>query len=185
MGTFEMAKYGVLIGSLREHSFSAGVAHGLVKGLPADAEVTYLEIGNLPFYNQDFDADSPASFTEFRAQVAAQDAFIMVTPEYNRWLPAVLKNALDIASRPWGESVWDGKAVLPVSQSISGIGGALANHTLRQTIEFLNMKIMTQPEMYIGNTASLSDDEGNITNEDTKKFLAGVASQFDTFVKNN
>lgn len=180
-----MAKYGILIGSLREHSFTAGVAHSLVKGLPADAEVTYLEIGNLPFYNQDFDADSPASFKEFRAQVAAQDAFIIVTPEYNRSVPAVLKNALDIASRPWGESVWAGKPVLPASQSISGMGGMLANHTLRQTLEFLDMKIMTQPELYIGNTPNLSDEEGNITNEDTNKFLADVVNQFDTFVKNN
>ncbi|QIL50479.1 NAD(P)H-dependent oxidoreductase [Weissella coleopterorum] len=180
-----MTKYGVLIGSLRENSFTAGVAHSLVKGLPADAEVTYLEIANLPFYNQDFDADSPASYKAFRELVAAQDAFIIATPEYNRSIPAVLKNALDIASRPWGESVWDGKPVLPASQSTSGMGGMLANHTLRQTLEFLNMKIMTQPELYIGNTPNLSDDQGNITNEDTNKFLAGVVKQFDAFVKNH
>lgn len=178
-----MTKYGVLVGSLRKGSYSAGVAEALVKGLPEDAEVTQLHIDNLPLYNQDYDADSPAVYTEFRELVAQQDAFIIATPEYNRSIPGALKNALDIASRPYGESVWDGKPVLPASQSTGGIGGIVANHTLRQTLQFLNMPMMTQPELYIGGTPSLSDENGHITNEDTLNFLAATAGQFDRFVK--
>ncbi|MFL1695881.1 NADPH-dependent FMN reductase [Weissella kandleri] len=179
-----MTKYGILVGSLRKGSYSAGVAEALVKGLPADAEVTQLRIDNLPLYNQDYDdADTPVVYTEFRQLVAQQDAFIIVTPEHNRSIPAALKNALDIASRPYGENVWDGKPVLPASQSIGGIGGIMANHTLRQSLEFLNMTMMTQPELYIGGTPALSDENGHITNKATLNFLATTAGQFDQFVK--
>lgn len=127
-----MTKYGVVVGSIRENSYSKGVADALVAGLPADAEVTYLNIADLPLYNQDFDAASPEVYTRFRNDVLAQDAFIFVTPEHNRSIPAALKNALDVASRPWGQNVWQGKPALVASQSISGIAGVLAHHVLRQ-----------------------------------------------------
>ncbi|MHD0290451.1 NADPH-dependent FMN reductase [Weissella tructae] len=180
-----MTKYGVLVGSLRKGSFSEGVARALVAGLPADAEVTFLPIRDLPLYDQDYDMDSPKSYVEFRETVAAQDAFIIATPEHNRNVPAALKNALDIASRPWGENVWAGKPVLPASQSIAGLGGALANHSLKQTLGFLDMNIMQQPELYIGNTPELANENGDITNEGTASFLAGVAADFDAFVQKN
>jgi len=180
-----MTKYGVIIGSLRKGSFTEGVANAIVAGLPADAEVTFLPIRDLPLYDQDTDMDSPEIYKEFRALVAAQDAFIIATPEHNRNISAALKNALDIASRPWGENVWAGKPVLPASQSIAGIGGALANHSLKTTLGFLDMNIMQQPELYIGNTPELSNENGEITNEGTKEFLAGVAVMFDEFVQKN
>lgn len=180
-----MTKYGVIVGSLRKGSYTEGVAKALVAGLPSDAEVTYLSIRDLPLYDQDTDMDAPAAYTEFRELVAAQDAFIIATPEHNRNISAALKNALDIASRPWGQNVWAGKPVLPASQSIAGIGGALANHSLKATLGFLDMNIMQQPELYIGNTPELADENGVIFNEGTVEFLASVGANFDTFVQKN
>lgn len=176
-----MTKYGVIVGSTRKNSYSLGVAEAIVAGLPADAEVTYLEIANLPLYNQDLDADSPKEYTAFRELVAAQDAFIMVTPEHNRSVPAALKNALDIASRPWGQNVWAGKPVLLASTSVSGIAGVAAHHVLRNTVDFLDMAVMHQPELYIGNMMSLANEDGKITNEDTQNFLADAAAKFAGF----
>lgn len=180
-GLFDMTKYGVIVGSIRKNSYSKGVAEAIVAGLPDDAEVTYLNIAKLPLYNQDYDADSPVEYTEFRQAVAAQDAFIFVTPEHNRSIPAALKNALDVASRPWGQSVWGGKPALVASQSISGIAGVLAHHVLRQSLVFLDMPTMQQPELYIGNTDKLADENGHITNEGTQSFLAGAGKQFREF----
>lgn len=176
-----LTKYGVIVGSIRKNSYSKGVAEAIVAGLPDDAEVTYLNIAKLPLYNQDYDADSPVEYTEFRQAVAAQDAFIFVTPEHNRSIPAALKNALDVASRPWGQSVWGGKPALVASQSISGISGVLAHHVLRQSLVFLDMPTMQQPELYIGNTDKLADENGHITNEGTQSFLAGAGKQFSEF----
>ena len=180
-GLFDMTKYGVIVGSIRKNSYSKGVAEAIVAGLPDDAEVTYLNIAKLPLYNQDYDADSTVEYTEFRQAVAAQDAFIFVTPEHNRSIPAALKNALDVASRPWGQSVWGGKPALVASQSISGISGVLAHHVLRQSLVFLDMPTMQQPELYIGNTDKLADENGHITNEGTQSFLAGAGKQFSEF----
>lgn len=180
-GLFDMTKYGVIVGSIRKNSYSKGVAEAIVAGLPDDAEVTYLNIAKLPLYNQDYDADSPVEYTEFRQAVAAQDAFIFVTPEHNRSIPAALKNALDVASRPWGQSVWGGKPALVASQSISGISGVLANHVLRQSLVFLDMPTMQQPELYIGNIDKLADENGHITNEGTQSFLASAGKQFSEF----
>ncbi|MFT9470095.1 NADPH-dependent FMN reductase [Leuconostoc pseudomesenteroides] len=178
-----MTKFGIIVGSIRKNSYSKGVADALVAGLPADAEITYLNISELPLYNQDLDENSPESYVKFREAVASQDAFIFVTPEHNRSIPAALKNALDIASRPWGQNVWGGKPALVASQSIGGTAGVLAHHVLRQSLVFLNMPTMQQPELYIANTANLADEDGQITNEDTKKFLADSAKQFVTFAE--
>ncbi|KAA8378697.1 NADPH-dependent FMN reductase [Leuconostoc mesenteroides] len=178
-----MTKYGVVVGSIRENSFSKGVADALVAGLPEDAEVNYLNISNLPLYNQDFDADSPEEYTKFRAAVAEQDAFIFVTPEHNRSISAALKNALDVASRPWGENAWASKPALVASQSVSGISGVLAHHVLRQSLVFLDMPTLQQPELYIGNVQNLADENGHITNTDTQNFLANAAKQFVTFAQ--
>ncbi|MGO4960146.1 NADPH-dependent FMN reductase [Jeotgalibaca porci] len=178
-----MTKYGVVVGSTRKNSFSRTLANGIVAGLPADAEVTYLEIADLPLYNQDYDADSPEVYTKFREQVAAQDAIIFTTPEHNRSISAALKNALDVASRPWGENVWAGKPALVASQSISGISGVLANHVLRQSLTFLDMPTMQQPEVYVGNSGELLGEEGEVANADTAAFLKEVGQTFDAFTK--
>ena len=176
-----MTKYGVIVGSTRKNSYSEAVAKAIVKGLPADVEVTYLNIKDLPLYNQDYDEDSPEAYTTFRNEVAAQDAFIFVTPEHNRSITAALKNALDVASRPWGQSVWGGKPALVASQSVSGVSGVLANHILRQSLVFLDMPTMQQPEVYIGHSDKLFDENLEPTNEGTKDFLAGVGKKFSEF----
>lgn len=178
-----MSKYGIVVGSIRKNSYSKGVADALVAGLPKDSEVTYLNLSDLPLYNQDLDENSPEAYTTFRAQVAAQDAFIFVTPEHNRSIPAALKNALDVASRPWGQNVWAGKPALVASQSIGATAGVLAHHVLRQSLVFLDMPTLQQPELYIGNTSTLADENGQITNDDTKAFLASAAQQFVTFAE--
>jgi len=178
-----MIKYGVIVGSTRKNSYSEVVAKAIVKkGLPENAEVKFITIGDLPLYNQDLDANSPKEYTRFREEVASQDAIIFVTPEHNRSIPAALKNALDIASRPWGENVWDGKPALVASQSISGISGVLANHVLRQSLTFLNMPTMQQPEVYIANSNNLFDENLQPTNKGTEEFLEGVGKQFSHFV---
>lgn len=177
-----MTKFGVIVGSIRKNSYSKGVAEAIVKGLPDNSEVTYLSISDLPLYNQDYDSESIAIYDDFRAQVREQDAFIFVTPEHNRSIPAALKNALDVASRPWGQNSWAGKPALVASQSLSGIAGVLANHILRQSLVFLDMPTLQQPELYIGNIQSLTDDEtGEVNNEDTKVFLANAGKQFADF----
>ncbi len=176
-----MKKYGVIVGSTRKNSYSEGVAKAIVKGLPENSLVTFIEIGNLPLYNQDLDANSPIEYTDFRQKVSEQDAFIFVTPEHNRSISAALKNALDIASRPWGESVWGGKPALVASQSVAGLSGVLANHVLRQTLVMLDMPTMQQPEVYIGNSAELFDDNLDLKNEGTAEFLKNAGHAFSEF----
>ncbi|GAK31207.1 NADPH-dependent FMN reductase [Weissella oryzae SG25] len=177
-----MTKYGVIVGSLRKNSYSLGVAEAFIAGLPADATVQFINIADLPLYNQDYDADSPASYTTFRQTVAEQDAIIFASPEHNRSVPAALKNAIDIASRPWGENVWSQKPAVVLTQSTSALGGAISNHVLRNSLDFLDMNLMHQPELYIGNSSKLADEAGKITNSDTQAFLKAAGEKFGDFV---
>lgn len=164
-------KIGIINGSIREDSFSGGVAKAIVDLFPADYEVTHIEIDNLPLYSQDSDADSPEAYTRFRELVGAQDAFVFVTPEHNRSIPAALKNALDIASRPYGENQLDGKPALIASNSPGAISGFGANHHLRQISAFLNLDVVAQPEVYLAEVHTLIDTDGNYLAEGTKEFL--------------
>src|SRR5690348_6800740 len=142
----------VFVGSLRRESFSRKMAQVLTGLAPASLKLEIVEIGQLPLYNQDYDDDGtlPAEYAPFRSRVKAADAVLFVTPEYNRSVPAVLKNAIDVGSRPYGQSVWDGKPGAVVSVSPGAIGAFGANHHLRQSLVFLNMPTMQQPEAYIG-----------------------------------
>ena len=177
-----MTKVGVVVGSIREGSFSGRVAKALVGLLPADYEVTYLEIDQLPLYNQDSDGASPAEYGAFREKVGAQDAYIFVTPEHNRSIPAALKNALDVASRPYGENKWDGKVALIARQSPGAISGFGANHHLRQILTFLNVVTVQQPELYIAETPMLFDENGEFLKEGTEEFLQSAIDQFGSLV---
>lgn len=177
-----MTKVGVVVGSIREGSFSGRVAKALVGLLPSDYEVTYLEIDQLPLYNQDSDGDSPAEYVEFREKVGAQDAYIFVTPEHNRSIPAALKNALDVASRPYGENKWGGKPALIASQSPGAISGFGANHHLRQMLTFLNVFTVQQPEVYIAETPMLFGDNGEFLQDGTQEFLQSAVDQFTSLV---
>lgn len=172
----------VFVGSLRKDSFNRRVAHVLIELAPAELKLEILGIGHLPLYNQDSDANPPFEYTEFRQRIRAADALLFVTPEYNRSVPGVLKNALDVGSRPYGESAWDGKPGAVVSASIGAIGGFGANHHLRQSLAYLNVPTMAQPEAYIGTADKLFDAQGRLTNEDTRKFLGKFMQAYAAWV---
>ncbi|MDR3435061.1 NAD(P)H-dependent oxidoreductase [Telmatospirillum sp.] len=176
----------VLVGSLRKESFNRKMAKVLASLAPTSLKLEIIEIGQLPFYNEDLDAGTPpASWNVFRQQVKAADAVLFVTPEYNRSVPAVLKNALDVGSRPYGQSVWNNKPGAVVSVSPGAIGGFGANHHLRQSLVFLNIPTLQQPEAYIGGVAALLDDAGNLINDHTRTFLTTFMQTFATWIETN
>jgi chromate reductase len=178
-------KVAVIVGSLRKDSWSRKVAHALVAVAPPGLEYSFVEIADLPFFNQDLEAAPPGQWVRFRDQVRHADAVLWVTPEYNRSVPAVLKNALDVGSRPYGQSVFNGKPAAVVSVSMGAIGGFGANHHLRQSLAFLNMPTLQQPEAYIGMAHTLFDDQGRLTNEATQKFLAQFGAAFHAWISAN
>lgn len=173
----------VLVGSLRKGSYNKLIAKAIAELAPPELKFESLEIGDLPLYNQDLDqGEPPASWQRLRQQIKAADAVLFVTPEYNRSVPGVLKNALDVGSRPYGKNNFDGKPAAVVSVSPGAIGGFGANHHLRQSLVFLNTPILQQPEVYIGGAAGLFDEAGALKNEDTKKFLRTFAGAFAAWV---
>ena len=175
----------VLVGSLRKESFSRKVAKALVALAPPALKLEILEIGQLPLYNQDDDANPPAASAAFKQRVGQADAVIFVTPEYNRSVPGVLKNAIDIASRPYGHSAWSGKPGGVISVSPGALGAFGANHALRQSLVFLNVPAMAQPEAYISHAATLFDDKGTLTSESTREFLQKYLAAFAQWVERN
>ena len=175
----------VLVGSLRKDAFSRKTANVLIDLAPKSLNLEIVEIGQLPLYNQDDEESPPAAWTAFRERVRAADAVLFVTPEYNRSVPAALKNALDVASRPYGQSAWDGKPGAVVSVSPGAIGGFGANHHLRQSLVFLNVPTMQQPEAYIGGAASLFDADGKLTNQGTSEFLSKFMQSFAAWIEAN
>ena len=175
----------VLVGSLRKDSFTRKVAKALIDLAPPSLKLEIVEIRDLPLYDQDLDTSPPQQWTAFRARIARADAALFVTPEYNRSVPGVLKNAIDVGSRPYGKSAWNAKPAAVVSVSPGAIGGFGANHHLRQSLVFLNMPALQQPEAYIGNCAPLFDEHGKLTNEDTRKFLRSVLDAFVTWIARN
>ena len=179
--TVRMTKIGILVGSLRKESLSRKLAASVKQFFPEGYQAEFIEIGKLPLYNQDLDDEKnvPEEYTVFRNKIKEMDGILFVTPEYNRSIPAVLKNALDVASRPYGDSAWNGKPAAIISQSPGGLGGFGANHHLRQVLTCLNMPIVQQPEVYLGNIQNVMDDHGNLKNEGTAKFLQSL---IDTFV---
>jgi chromate reductase len=175
----------VFVGSLRKESFNRKIAHALIELAPASLELEIVEIGQLPFYNQDDDASPPETWTAFRQRVQAADAVLFVTPEYNRSVPGVLKNALDVASRPYGHSAWNGKPGAVVSVSPGALGAFGANHHLRQSLVFLNVPTLQQPEAYIGGVANLLDAEGKLINEGTRELLRKLLQDFAAWIEAN
>lgn len=176
-------KLGVIVGSLRRESFSRKIAENIVRMLPPGIASEFLNI-DLPMYNQDLEDDGtpPQSWIDFRKSIKSCNAYLFVTPEYNRSIPPVIKNALDIASRPAGQNAWGGKKGAVISVSPGAIGGFGANHALRQVTVFLNIVMLQQPEMYIGGVAKLFDENG-ILNEDTVAFLHDFTDRFVMFLK--
>jgi len=175
----------VFVGSLRREAYSRRTALALAALAPPSLKLSIVEIGHIPFYNQDHEPDPPAAWTDLRDRVRAAGAVLFVTPEYNRSVPAALKNALDVASRPYGHSAWDGKPAGVVSVSPGAIGGFGANHHLRQSLVFLNMPAMPQPEAYIGGAAELFDAEGAVVKEPTRQLLEKFLEAFAAWVAAN
>jgi len=175
----------LLVGSLRKESFSRKLANALIRIAPETLKCEIVEIGDLPLYNQDDDANPPAASAAFKARVKKAQAVLFVTPEYNRGVPGVLKNAIDIASRPYGQSAWDGKPGAVVSQSPGVIGGFGANHALRQSLVFLNVPCMQQPEAYVGATAKMFDAQGNVVEQGMRDFLHKFMQAFASWVQRN
>jgi chromate reductase, NAD(P)H dehydrogenase (quinone) len=171
-------KVAVLVGSLRKESFTRKVAKAMIELAPDTLDCTIVEIGNLPLYNEDSEANAPAAWVEFRKAVAPCDAVLFATPEYNRSIPGGLKNAIDVGSRPYGKSVYDGKAGAVVSVSPGVIGGFGANHAIRNCFVFLNVLMLQQPEAYIGGAKDLFDQAGKLKVEATKTFLSKYMAAF-------
>jgi len=169
----------VIVGSLRRESFTRKVAKAVAALAPASLALEIVEIGQLPLYNQDDDGPSPPeAWVTFRKRIRSADAVLFATPEYNRSVPAVLKNAVDIGSRPYGHSAWQGKPGAVISVSPGALGGFGANHHLRQSLVFLDVPVMQQPEAYLGGVAGVLDAQGSVTNEATREFLRKFAEAF-------
>ena len=174
----------VFVGSLRKESFNRKMAKAIAAIAPATLKLEIVEIGHLPMFNQDFEASPAPEVITFKDRVARADAVLFVTPEYNRGLPGVLKNAIDVASRPYRKSAWNGKPGAVVSVSPGAIGAFGANHQLRQSLVFLNVPALPH-EAYIGNAAKLFDDKGALINDDTREFLNKFLQLFDKWIERN
>jgi chromate reductase len=175
----------VIVGSLRKDSINRKVANALAELAPATLKLSIIELGHLPIYNQDGDENPPAEWVAFRQRIMAADAVLFVTPEHNRSVPAALKNAIDIGSRPYGKNAWSGKPGAVVSASPGAIGGFGANHHLRQSLVFLNVPAMAQPEAYLGGADKLFDAHGKLANDGTRKFLQDFLQAFGAWITAN
>lgn len=179
-----MKKIAVIVGSLRKASWNRKLAHVLMNLAPKSLQMEIVEIGDLPLYNQDLDDQGmpPKEWTAFRERLNEFDGVLFVTPEYNRSVPAPLKNAIDVGSRPYGKSVWTGKPGAVISSSPGAISGFGANQHLRQSFVFLDIPCMQSPEAYIGSVDKIFDAEGNITKEETKAFLSKFIESYAKWV---
>ena len=176
-------KIAIIVGSLREGSINRKVARSIcgIRGDNLDCHM--VEIGDLPLYNQDLDGNPPEQWTRFRKEVAEADGVLFVSPEYNRGIPGVLKNAIDVGSRPYGESVFDKKPAAIVTASPGSIGGFGSNHQIRQACVFLNMPVMQQPEAYLGHVTDDSFDEsGCLKDGPLKGLVTKLAHAFHDWV---
>lgn len=176
----------VIVGSVRKASFSRRLAQALISVAPPSLALEFVGIGDLPIYNQDVEEDgAPAPWTAFREAVAAKDAVLFVTPEYNRSVPALLKNAIDVGSRPYGQSCFAGKPAAVVSNSPGALGGFGANHHLRQSLVFLDMPCMQQPEAYVAQVMKVANEAGEPADDNARKFLTDIMAGFATWIESH
>jgi chromate reductase len=177
-------KIAIIVGSLRKDSLNRKVARSICALRGDNLDCSMIEIGDLPLYDQDLDSNPPEQWTRFREQVAAADGVLFCSPEYNRGIPGVLKNAIDVGSRPYGQSVFDKKPAAIVTASPGSIGGFGANHQIRQAAVFLNMPVMMQPEAYLGHvTDEAFADDGCLKEGPLKELLTGLAHAFSGWVE--
>ena len=177
-------KIAIIVGSLREGSINRKVARSICSIQGDNLDCTMVEIGNLPLYNQDLDPDfPPAEWVAFRDRVRVADGILFSTPEYNRSMPGVLKNAIDVGSRPYGKSVWSKKPGAVISVTPGGLGAFGANHHLRQSCVFLDIPMMQQPEAYLSNAADLFDEAGAVRDEKVARFLRNFIKVYADWVE--
>ena len=177
-------KVAIISGSIRKDAFSKQLAEAVQPLFPEGYETEIAEIGNLPLYSQDYDSETqPEAYTRFRDAIRGIDAVLFVTPEHNRSFPAALKNALDIGSRPYGQSVWNGKPAAVISNSPGLLAGFGANHHLRQVLTFLNMPTLQQPEAYFSKIHELLDGNGVFKTENTRAFAQTIVDAFVTLIE--
>lgn len=172
----------VVVGSLRKESFNRQLANAIVKLAPKDFSFKQLEIGDLPLYNQDDDANQAPSVQRLKSEIAAAQGLLFVTPEYNRSMPGVLKNAIDHASRPYGKNAWAGKPAGVLGVSVGAIGTAIAQQHLRNVLAYLDVPAMGQPETFLQAKEGLFDDAGNI-GSGSRDFLQGWMDKYVAWVK--
>jgi chromate reductase len=173
----------VVVGSLRAGSFTRKVAQAMAELAPASLKLEIVDWSQVQSFNQDTERDPPAPNKAFKERIRQAQAVLFATPEYNRSVPGGLKNAIDVASRPYGDSAWSGKPAAVVSVSPGAIGGFGANHHLRQSLVFLDMPTLSQPEAYISNAAGLFDENGRLTNDSTRDFLKKFMETFADWVE--
>jgi chromate reductase len=178
-------KVGVFVGSLRKESLTRKVANAIVTVAPPSLSFEFFDIGAVSPYNQDIEESPPADWVTFRKKVGAVDALLFATPEYNRSVPGFLKNAIDVASRPSRMGAINGKPGAVVSVSPGNLGGFGANHHLRQSLVFLDVPTLQQPEAYIGGADKLFDSAGNLTSDSTREFLRTFVSAFAAWIELN
>jgi chromate reductase, NAD(P)H dehydrogenase (quinone) len=176
-------KIAILVGSLRKGSINRRVANSICAFAGDKLDCEIVEIGDLPLYNQDSDANPPEQFVRFRQKIAAADGVLFVSPEYNRGIPGVLKNAIDVGSRPYGQSVFDKKPAAIITASPGAIGGFGANHQIRQAAVFLNMPVMQQPEAYLSKVSDDAfDSDGCLKDGPLKDLILVLAGAFADWV---
>lgn len=186
-----MKKIVVLVGSLRSGSYARKIAQEAIRMMPEDFDARIVEIGHLPLYNFDYDDPEqtdtpvPAKYTEFRETLKAADGVLFVTPENNRTIPAVLKNAVDVGSKPNGDVAWIGLPAGIITHSVGKMGGYSGHKNLRLALSYFEMPITGQPEVFLGQSPTLLDDDGRFNNEDTRDFVARYLRVFEKLVRNN
>ncbi|MDG6881921.1 NADPH azoreductase [Phocoenobacter uteri] len=186
-----MTKITVLVGSLRKASVARKMALNVMKMFPENYDVAIYEIGDLPLYNFDYDDANetdfplPESYTAFRETIKSSDGVLFVTPENNRTIPACLKNAVDIGSKPNADVAWKNKPAGIISHSVGKMGGYSAQKNLRLALSYFDMPLTGQPEIFLGNSPTLLDEAGNINNDKTRDFLQGYINQFVELVEKN
>jgi len=173
----------VIVGSLRKASINAALARALIRLAGERLEFQHVEIGDLPLFSQDLEADLPAAVKRVKGQIEASDGLLIVTPEYNRGIPGVLKNAIDWASRPYGKSSFPGKPVGIAGTSPGTLGTAVAQAQLRGVLAALDCQTMALPELYLQNKEGLIAPDGTVSNEGTAKFLSGYVDRYIAFIE--
>ncbi len=175
-------KIAVVVGSLRKDSLNRKLALALAHLAPEEFTFEHVDIGDLPLYNQDHDGNPPASVMRLKTEISSAQGLLFITPEYNRSIPGVLKNAIDHASRPYGQSVWSGKPAGVIGVSVGAIGTALAQQHLRNILAYLDVPTLGQPEAFIQNKEGLFDDKGHVS-EASKQFLQNWVDKYVAWVK--